>query len=99
MYELRASEIARLCEALPAQLHTAPLQFQPERAMTRLGINDPIIARYLFAYRDLSFRWNYARALAMNNLPYPAWLRQDYAMWKAWLWCKDQKTWKDPALS
>jgi hypothetical protein len=63
------------------------------------GIEDPELGRFLYAYKDLQFGWNFARTMAANALPMPpVFQERDEWVWRAYLYALDKKKFRDPVI-
>jgi len=63
------------------------------------GIEDPELGRFLYAYKDLQFGWNFARTMAANKLELPP-IFQDRNewVWRAYLYALNRQKFKDPVI-
>lgn len=97
---MNATTISRLCETLPPpELDVIQDNFQPLSLEDTLGIQDPITGRFMTAYKNLAFGWQYARTMALNRLPLPTFLSgRDSIIWTAYFYCQDPLLYRDETL-
>lgn len=63
------------------------------------GVEDSELGRFLYAYKDLQFGWNFARTMALNGLELPPIFQgANEWVWRAYLYNLDKGKFKDPVL-
>lgn len=97
---MNATTINQLCGYLPPpELDVVRDNFRMEVVDNSLGIRDPELSRFLWAYKDMQFGWNFARTMAMNRLEMPSLLAgRDEWLWRAYLYQKDPTRYRDAVL-
>lgn len=99
---MTGAEIKRLCPFIPPDEDNILRDHynRGESYSNRdLGLDDPILAQFLCAYKDMSFGWNFARIMAINGLDLPsaATCQNDY-LWRAYLYFKNPHKYRDPVI-